>query len=1585
MPVRPRRIRLLAMLGVVFVTTLLERPASVFGQNQKETKETLRLTDPVFLPPDRSLVRMLHTAAELMDQGRYSEATRALAAILNAEEDYFVPSAQDNEADRDGGGQTYVSLKNQARRIVGQFPSEARKSYELQFGGTAETLLNRAIKEADIESVADVTRRFAHTAASYRAMLLLGQFHLDQGRPLGAALCFQYVHDSHVARQFEPELSLLLSSCWLRADEVENARKVVSGLKQKSKTDWIEIGGQRVPFYGDEKQALNWLSRVMGRARVGLARRDSDWIMFRGNASRTAQSDGGVPLLVRPRWVQRIARDNETESVLETARRDHSDQLIAALPAFQPLALDNMVLMRVPGRLAAIDFRTGKLIWQVETATARRTETSDPQEAEDRSNALLKQRVWNDRTYSSISSDGHRVYVLEEFHREDDGTLSSFFDPNTGRRHVYSGKSYNVLAAYDVKESQGKRLWSSGGPNEGDARFSSAFFLGAPLAMQGRLYNLVEMEGEVRLVVLEASSGKLLWSQQLASVPQTPQTINQRQMSGISPSFAEGVLICPTGVGAIVGVDVTARSLLWGYEYPIPEDPQQRGHGWPQSVALAVNPGQTWADSCAVISGGRLVITPAESKFMHCLSLKDGRVQWRIDRDDLLYLGCLHNNTAVLVGKDRLTGIDLATGKVAKGWPMDLPEKCTPSGRGYYHDGNYYLPLNHAGIGQIAQIRIDAPSILQRLTSRDGTIPGNLISYGDDIISQNVDRLQVYYQIEPLREKVQHARVEDPQDIWATLREGEIQVSAGNSLAAVKSFREAYRRASRMTVTAAPASVVFAHQLEAQNLLLTSLLENLRNDFEAHRVTIDEIAALVASSKDEINFLRVLAVGQEQIGEHLQAANSYLKLVDATQVTNPMVSDERYHSVRLDRWVRARTERVAARLADDGQNDFVKLLEQRRDAVLADGSIDSLKNYLRFFRALPVADPVKQRLLTKLRNADDELEFAMILQELSRSNDVAVRRDAIAQLARVYGRKGLLREAAHYYERLRTEFAEEVCLGEKTGQQLYDDLPEDSRIRSVLTEQWPLTEVQVGSSDSRQTQIVPSSPSQPIYVLGEHHRMHDPVDVTVEQFNRLTARDGNGLVKWSVTLQRNNTRNIHWTRNRQWSCLRSDGPLMIAVVGNQVLAVDTLRPDDGSSGTRKILWRNESTQEPTNPTYRGRNSRKEGGMPPWQDSAATSLAHPTKTARLGPITAGGVTFIRNGDLLSVDAYTGDVMWRHRGVNNKSMLFGDEQYVVVAPEESNEATIFSTMDGARLQDVDLPDQNSRWTYIGRKVLTWTKSAKSNGVNELALYDPLEEKNDWVFSIKKDTMGRLIGMEQLALLQRDGHFFLLDLVTGEAVVDRMLEPEPQLKGIYLMRSSDHLMLITNSGATTQDNKYRYGPWPPPNGSTNDFISGRVYSLDIETGEPLWSLPAEIDRQGFVTNQPVESPVIVFARVLREKNSSQTKMTMTFLDKRTGRLLIPPKDLPRNHHNYYEVVCYPTRNAIAIYLQDPKNSFELTFTDQPIPPGPPLRVARPDSKSGLTLGKWLKALNKGVKQKKDDDDLFDEEAIDLFEDDE
>ncbi len=69
--------------------------------------------------------------------------------------------------------------------------------------------------------------------------------------------------------------------------------------------------------------------------------------------------------------------------------------------------------------------------------------------------------------------------------------------------------------------------------------------------------------GEIRLVVLDSATGRLQWSQQLAHVDQGTILFDSlRRMSGGSPSFAEGVLVCPTSAGAIVAVDLANRSLL---------------------------------------------------------------------------------------------------------------------------------------------------------------------------------------------------------------------------------------------------------------------------------------------------------------------------------------------------------------------------------------------------------------------------------------------------------------------------------------------------------------------------------------------------------------------------------------------------------------------------------------------------------------------------------------------------------------------------------------------------------------------------------------------------------------------------------------------------------------------------------------------------------------------------------------------------------------------------------------------------------------------------------------------------------------
>ncbi|NIP85484.1 MAG: hypothetical protein GTO03_07945, partial [Planctomycetales bacterium] len=117
--------QILRMLWLPLALSLLAPPLGLGIRSAwAADEETLRLSDPVFLPPDHRLVRMLQTARHLLEQDRYSEATRALARILNSEEDFFVPATGEVA----GEGRHFRSLKNEARRMVGQLPPQARQS-----------------------------------------------------------------------------------------------------------------------------------------------------------------------------------------------------------------------------------------------------------------------------------------------------------------------------------------------------------------------------------------------------------------------------------------------------------------------------------------------------------------------------------------------------------------------------------------------------------------------------------------------------------------------------------------------------------------------------------------------------------------------------------------------------------------------------------------------------------------------------------------------------------------------------------------------------------------------------------------------------------------------------------------------------------------------------------------------------------------------------------------------------------------------------------------------------------------------------------------------------------------------------------------------------------------------------------------------------------------------------------------------------------------------------------------------------------------------------------------------------------------
>ena len=126
----------------------------------------------------------------------------------------------------------------------------------------------------------------------------------------------------------------------------------------------------------------------------------------------------------------------------------------------------------------------------------------------------------------------------------------------------------------------------------------------------------------------------------------------------VSPSFADGVLVCATGTGALAAVDLSTRSLLWGYQYSTPDRKSVFQFSSPKTSNR--DPlGGTWRDSTLLISDGKVLFTPAEAQDLICVDLQNGFPAWRngdaetakFERYDSLFLACAEKGLAMVVGE----------------------------------------------------------------------------------------------------------------------------------------------------------------------------------------------------------------------------------------------------------------------------------------------------------------------------------------------------------------------------------------------------------------------------------------------------------------------------------------------------------------------------------------------------------------------------------------------------------------------------------------------------------------------------------------------------------------------------------------------------------------------------------------------------------------------------------------------------------------------------------------------------------------------------------------------------------------------
>ena len=337
------------------------------------------------------------------------------------------------------------------------------------------------------------------------------------------------------------------------------------------------------------------------------------------------------------------------------------------------------------------------------------------------------------------------------------------------------------------------------------------------------------------------------------------------RFAGVSPSFSDRVLFCPTASGCLGAGAMANRSLLWGYIYSHPDEPKAAqpanllGQRSDRAAAVMNTNGclPRWLDGCAKIVGDRVLLTPADSDSLVCLNLDDGKPMWAAQpRGEHHYVACVHKGLVVLVGRNTIDAIKLDDG--SKAWSCtidDLPSGAGVCGHGSYAGKQYFLPLSS---GEVITIDLESGKIVGRARSHGGEAPGNLVCDRGQIISQGLDALDLYPQAVAARDDVARRLAANPDDIEGLTLRGELRLDEGKTTEAAADFRRAYALDEKSPVTN---SLGRGHTRE---LLRDALQVALQDDFAAIASTAGELEKLLDDGAQRAAFFRLMATGLER-------------------------------------------------------------------------------------------------------------------------------------------------------------------------------------------------------------------------------------------------------------------------------------------------------------------------------------------------------------------------------------------------------------------------------------------------------------------------------------------------------------------------------------------------------------------------------------------------------------------------------------------------------------------------------------------------------------------------------------------------
>lgn len=1382
--------------------------------------------DPV---DDRAIVNRerqswFERAGRLATEGEFRDSAQLLQQLLETDDDSLILDRQGN----------WQSLRQEVERLILFEADDAlAHAYRSLVSDRAQEQLRQARQQGAFGPLGEVSRRYFATEAGQQAANEIGALMLDGGHIHEAAHWFQRLRDVNAPLTRDPAWRMRAE--WVMEQVTEDDPESSPRVDLSPQTEWTS------PFGGPTHR---------GRFT------DSDPVLI---------TNWTLPTTERPKVI------DEIEQLVD----DLDDQQQARIPVAIPLVVDGKVAYRTMRGVSVVDSATGRLLWstpegvsierllagesvsrpasEIGVRRVRPVPLNQGRSADDHS---LTEPLFRDGVYGFLSSDGERLFVLE-----DHATLS-YEQPGhyRGRRGHDDpfGRDWesNRIVAYDWHD--GRIAWSVGGTqnnDEFDPPLAGVLFQGPPVIDGDELFVIGEQRGTETLFVLDRHSGEHRWSHPLSGVSADIGSDLVRRWWPAMPAVDAGVIVCPTTVGWLLAIDRYEHRIRWSHRFVKRREGQKHTR---QSMMATHGPlSLRWSPSAPIVAEGRVVFTPPElpDPLYHteaqllCLDLMSGEQRWHHVKDQGLYVAGITKGEVLTVSENQVEARDIKTGR--KVWQTNISKNSgPPSGRGVITGGDFLLPLQS---GELWRLSLEDGTIVQKSTSQRSHEPlGNLLVEHGRLLSLTPLALTSYAS----RQAIEASLATSP----AAAPDSVSQLQAAELLLIDERFEEALKRLDGLS----NADLSAAESVTRERLQRKALVALIQADLPASEQFLRRLRDLASSVQQQLEVEQLTATRLKSLGQLIEAFDIYW---NRAQARSDLLVETDKGSVRIDLWLAQHIENVWKELAVDQR----ELLDARIAGTVSALSNDDVamqewwSNVLAFH---PAGTELNQRLaahsLQSGQLGDSEVRLLRLMTHAASPSVRGQARDDLIKLLSDQNRQQDVSTLLSRWSHPSSHQPDEP-LG-NTPSHLTLDLPPD-----WTSERFGI--VQTGSSTNHRQLQLPVERGAGVPSLDRFRlQVH-------QQLQRLNIDQLNGQPFWEMPLQFQATSQFN-----QGVIAESMGQVIYLVNRDVLHAV--------SLSDRKLLWQRSFDLRGANShlAHHGLSSRR-------QEMTVASVfrmmnglrRRSSTTGMLAVANPNYVCFFGRNLITAVDSLTGEPLWTHTGVGPQTKVVGNSRHVFVIPPSPTAPYALDATDGSVVELSSLDELLAgaisvhELGVVTMDVLDGGLFGFGKRVSTLKLVDERSNNTIWSASFRDETRLIRLGEHEMLAIEPGGTVRLVNWAEQSDHPIGQIDAELIENAQNLYAVADRRQVYVTVHQTTENHH-----WPHRVDSVP--ANGALVVFDRIEGEIVW------DTEGDETNLVIEHldrlPVLIlYARRQPPGVSNQTAqlVQVQMLDKRTGEPML------------------------------------------------------------------------------------------------